>query len=86
MLTPIIMAGGTGSRLWPLSRQLHPKQFLSLADTKLSMLQATIERLSGLDTAPLQLICNEEHRFHQLEIMTLRKYNTDRLMTYDLCI
>lgn len=63
MLTPIIMAGGTGSRLWPLSRQLHPKQFLSLADDKLSMLQATIERLSGLDTEPLQLICNEEHRF-----------------------
>ena len=63
MLTPIIMAGGTGSRLWPLSRQLHPKQFLSLADNKLSMLQATIARLSGLEAQPLQLICNEEHRF-----------------------
>lgn len=63
MLTPIIMAGGTGSRLWPLSRQLHPKQFLSLADDNLSMLQATIARLSGLDAQPLQLICNEEHRF-----------------------
>ncbi|ART80937.1 mannose-1-phosphate guanylyltransferase/mannose-6-phosphate isomerase [Oceanisphaera avium] len=63
MLTPIIMAGGTGSRLWPLSRQLHPKQFLSLADDKLSMLQATIARLADLDAQPLQLICNEEHRF-----------------------
>lgn len=63
MLIPIIMAGGTGSRLWPLSRQLNPKQFLPLADNDLSMLQATIERLEGLNTASVQLICNEEHRF-----------------------
>ena len=39
MLLPIIMAGGSGSRLWPLSRQLNPKQFLQLADAQLSMLQ-----------------------------------------------
>lgn len=63
MFVPIIMAGGSGTRLWPLSRQLHPKQFLPLVDTQFSMLQATINRLAGLtDTSP-QLICNEEHRF-----------------------
>lgn len=60
---PVIMAGGNGSRLWPLSRQLNPKQFLALADTQLTMLQATIERLAGLDVAQPQLICNEQHRF-----------------------
>ena len=57
------MAGGSGSRLWPLSRQLNPKQFLRLVDTQLSMLQATIERLRGLDMAQPILICNEQHRF-----------------------
>ncbi|MEC9040203.1 MAG: sugar phosphate nucleotidyltransferase, partial [Pseudomonadota bacterium] len=39
MIHPVIMAGGTGSRLWPLSRQLNPKQFLKLTDQHLSMLQ-----------------------------------------------
>ena len=63
MLYPVIMAGGAGSRLWPLSRQLNPKQFLPMVDADRSMLQATIERLSGLDVARPSLICNEEHRF-----------------------
>lgn len=63
MLYPVIMAGGSGSRLWPLSRQLNPKQFLPLADAQLSMLQATIQRLQGLDIAQPRLICNEQHRF-----------------------
>ncbi|MBP8277005.1 MAG: mannose-1-phosphate guanylyltransferase/mannose-6-phosphate isomerase [Propionivibrio sp.] len=63
MLTPIIMAGGSGSRLWPLSRQQYPKQFLALGDESLSMLQATIERLNGVKTNAPVLICNEEHRF-----------------------
>lgn len=63
MLFPVIMAGGSGSRLWPLSRQLSPKQFLPLADSELSMLQATIQRLQALDIALPLLICNEEHRF-----------------------
>lgn len=63
MLQPIIMAGGTGSRLWPLSRQLNPKQFLALASPDTTMLQATIQRLTGLGAALPRLICNEEHRF-----------------------
>ncbi|TCL07350.1 mannose-1-phosphate guanylyltransferase/mannose-6-phosphate isomerase [Sodalis ligni] len=62
MLLPIIMAGGTGSRLWPLSRELYPKQFLRLHGT-LSMLQETVIRLGGLDVHEPLVICNEEHRF-----------------------
>ncbi|VVN27713.1 mannose-1-phosphate guanylyltransferase/mannose-6-phosphate isomerase [Pseudomonas fluorescens] len=71
MLFPIIMAGGSGSRLWPLSRQLNPKQFLPLADADFSMLQATIRRLEGLDAALPRLICNEQHRFLAAEQMRL---------------
>ncbi|ENM3854542.1 mannose-1-phosphate guanylyltransferase/mannose-6-phosphate isomerase [Vibrio cholerae] len=62
MLLPVIMAGGSGSRLWPLSRSLYPKQFISLASDK-SMLQETITRLSGLEHQEPLLICNQEHRF-----------------------
>lgn len=69
MLFPIIMAGGSGSRLWPLSRQLNPKQFLPLVDAEQSMLQATIRRLQGLDIAVPWLICNEQHRFLAAEQM-----------------
>ena len=62
MILPIIMAGGTGSRLWPLSRELFPKQFQRLYG-QTTMLQATILRLQGLDCLPPLVICNEEHRF-----------------------
>ena len=75
MLLPVIMAGGSGSRLWPLSRTLNPKQFLPLADSKYSMLQATINRLSDLDISEPLLICNEEHRFIAAE--QLRQLNYD---------
>lgn len=63
MIVPVIVAGGSGSRLWPLSRQLNPKQFLPLADANQSMLQATILRLRGLEASTPLLICNEQHRF-----------------------
>jgi mannose-1-phosphate guanylyltransferase len=62
MLLPIIMAGGNGSRLWPLSRELFPKQFLTL-DGELTMLQTTIRRLRGLSAENPVVICNDEHRF-----------------------
>ena len=61
-ISPVIMAGGNGSRLWPLSRTLYPKQFLKL-DGDLTMLQCTIDRLNGLSCAKPLVICNEEHRF-----------------------
>lgn len=62
MLLPVIMAGGSGSRLWPLSRSLYPKQFISLTSKK-TMLQETIARLENLEHQPPLFICNEEHRF-----------------------
>ncbi len=68
MILPVIMAGGTGSRLWPLSRDLMPKQFLKL-DGDTTMLQATVQRLKGLDALPPLVICNEEHRFIAAEQM-----------------
>ena len=60
---PVLLCGGSGTRLWPLSREAYPKQFLPLAG-KESLLQATCLRLRGLQgaEAPL-LISNEEHRF-----------------------
>ena len=61
-LLPVIMAGGSGTRLWPLSRELFPKQFLALGE-KQSMLQATVSRLQGLPVAHPMVICNENHRF-----------------------
>ena len=63
MLQPVIMAGGSGSRLWPLSRQLNPKQFLRLTSEKVSMLQQTVQRLENIEISQPLLICNEEHRF-----------------------
>ena len=62
MILPVIMAGGSGSRLWPLSRDLMPKQFLTL-DGELTMLQATVMRLQGLNADAALVICNEDHRF-----------------------
>ncbi|MFB2667685.1 mannose-1-phosphate guanylyltransferase/mannose-6-phosphate isomerase [Shewanella xiamenensis] len=61
-ILPIIMAGGSGTRLWPLSRGNFPKQFLSLSGNA-TMLQNTISRLAGIEHEPVMLICNEEHRF-----------------------
>lgn len=78
-MIPVIMSGGNGSRLWPLSRQLNPKQFLALGDLDgLSMLQATIRRLDGIAVQPPRLICNEEHRFlaaEQLRQLGLEECN-----------
>ena len=60
---PVILAGGSGSRLWPLSRDLYPKQFLNLIPGQQSLLQETICRLEGLDFRAPLVVCSEEHRF-----------------------
>ncbi|MEZ5446153.1 MAG: mannose-1-phosphate guanylyltransferase/mannose-6-phosphate isomerase [Gammaproteobacteria bacterium] len=65
-ITPVILAGGGGTRLWPLSREHYPKQFLKLGGAE-TLLQQTMRRLDGLAgpatvAAPL-IVCNEEHRF-----------------------
>lgn len=63
MIIPVILAGGSGTRLWPMSRQHYPKQLLKLFGDK-TMLQQTLLRLDGVpDLAPPIVVCNEEHRF-----------------------
>ncbi len=64
-ILPVILCGGKGSRLWPLSRESFPKQFLPLiSKSEISLMQKTIKRISSLNCLdnPL-LICNDEHRF-----------------------
>ena len=61
MIVPIILSGGSGTRLWPLSRKLHPKQFIDLVNDT-TLFQDTILRLPKDAANPL-IICNEEHRF-----------------------
>ena len=70
-IIPLILCGGTGTRLWPLSRESYPKQFLSIKkDDEFSLLQKTIKRISTLKNLkkPI-LVCNEEHRFIVAEQM-----------------
>ncbi|RBO78324.1 mannose-1-phosphate guanylyltransferase/mannose-6-phosphate isomerase [Marinomonas aquiplantarum] len=62
-IIPVILAGGIGHRLWPLSREHFPKQCLSLTDQELSLLQQTLLRTVSLDVADPIVVCNEDHRF-----------------------
>src|ERR1700739_3332955 len=63
MIHPVILSGGSGTRLWPMSRNLYPKQLLRLLGGD-SLLQQTVRRVSDRDRfAPPLLIANEEHRF-----------------------
>jgi len=73
MIVPIILSGGSGTRLWPLSRKLHPKQFIDLVNDT-TLFQDTILRLPKDTDDPL-IICNEEHRFLAAE--QLRQINKE---------
>jgi mannose-1-phosphate guanylyltransferase/mannose-6-phosphate isomerase len=61
-LHPVILSGGVGSRLWPLSRSLFPKQLLALAGNN-SLIQDTARRVTGVGFTPPMIVCNVEHRF-----------------------
>ena len=75
----IIMAGGSGSRLWPLSRSLYPKQFLTLSGDQ-SMLQTTVNRVASISRGAPFVICNEEHRFIVAEQMRAMGTRADILL------
>ena len=69
MIIPVILSGGAGTRLWPLSREEYPKQLLPL-NSELTMLQETAARLEGLtDIATPVVVCCEAHRFLVAEQM-----------------
>ena len=70
-IIPIILAGGSGTRLWPLSRKSFPKQFLNLLDDEFTLLQKTYKRIENLNYVDRPIVvCNEDHRFivaHQMK-------------------
>ncbi|UTW00178.1 mannose-1-phosphate guanylyltransferase/mannose-6-phosphate isomerase [Marinomonas rhizomae] len=75
-IIPVILSGGVGSRLWPLSREHYPKQCLPLTDQECSLLQQTILRTLSLDVADPIVVCNEDHRFliaQQLQSIGVKK-------------
>ena len=74
LIQPVILSGGSGTRLWPLSREKYPKQLLPLIGDD-SLLQATVRRvegIAGIELAAPMVVCNEEYRFviaEQLRVM-----------------
>jgi len=82
-IQPVILSGGSGSRLWPLSREHYPKQLLALVG-KNSLLQDTVDRLqksgSGLTVKNPVLVCNEEHRFLVAEQMRQIDISTNSII------
>ncbi|MHC8370369.1 mannose-1-phosphate guanylyltransferase/mannose-6-phosphate isomerase [Pseudomonas sp. MDT1-85] len=78
-MIPVILSGGSGSRLWPLSRKQFPKQFLALTGEH-TLFQQTLERLvlEGMDT-PI-VVCNKEHRFIVNEQLSARNLDTQRIL------
>ncbi len=73
-ITPVILSGGSGTRLWPLSRKMYPKQFINLHG-EMTMLQETLRRLNGVDLNAPIVVCNEAHRFIVAE--QLRQINIE---------
>lgn len=78
-LYPVILCGGSGTRLWPLSRELHPKQFIPFdGDT---LFGKTLERVAGLpDVAKTLVVCNEEHRFFASGIVREKNLTAQALL------
>lgn len=82
-IVPVILCGGSGTRLWPLSRSLFPKQFVPF-DNNESLFAKTLDRIKELiqDTSPI-IVCNEEHRFHAL--MEIEAHNCQPAIILEPC-
>lgn len=78
-LVPVILSGGAGTRLWPLSRERMPKQLLPLLGEQ-TLLQDTLERAEAVCATPALLVCNEEHRFIVAEQLRLSGCRTGTLL------
>ena len=80
-VVPVILAGGVGSRLWPVSRTYFPKQFHKLLDER-SFLQNTVLRAAKVTAAAPVLVCNEEHRFlvAEQELQNLIEQNKEKII------
>jgi mannose-1-phosphate guanylyltransferase/mannose-6-phosphate isomerase len=83
MLVPVILSGGAGTRLWPLSRELYPKQLLPLMGEQ-TMLQDTAKRLDGLGASAPIVVCNDAHRFLVAEQLRLLN-RTPRAILLEPC-
>ena len=82
LIQPVVLSGGSGTRLWPLSREKYPKQLLSFVGQD-SLLQATLRRLEGLgdvDLAPPLVVCNDEYRFVVAEQLRLIGISQGRIV------
>jgi len=88
IVQPVILSGGSGTRLWPLSREYYPKQLLAPFG-EYTLLQATVRRLSGLEdrssspaieVAPPLVVCNEEHRFLVAEQMRQTGHDREKIL------
>ncbi len=62
-IVPVILSGGSGTRLWPLSRTMYPKQFIRFFNGQGSLLAATLRRIDDADFSAPIIICNNDHRF-----------------------
>lgn len=78
MFKAVILAGGSGKRLWPMSRSDFPKQFKPLVKS-CTMLQETLNRVSNMDIDSSKIICNEEHRFIVLDQLN-SMHNVDSII------
>ena len=78
-VVPVILAGGSGHRLWPLSRQAHPTPFVTLP-SGMSLLDAALERARWVADAPPVVVCHEEHRFLAAERMRRHGHRTGRVV------
>ena len=75
-LRPVILCGGSGTRLWPLSRGRYPKQFMDLGGE--TLFGQTLDRATGLEAEAPLVVCNEEHRFFAAGIAQARGMRADR--------